>query len=88
LSSYHYNFNRFEGLYPLNKPYIPHVSLGYFKLKKNDNNEIKDLYETLHILNKAAEFEIELEVNHLAYQHHYHMNDFRDIFRVDSIEVK
>jgi len=80
-------FDRFERLYPLNKPYIPHVSLGYFKLKKYDSNEIESLYDTLIHLNQGAGFEIELEVNRFAYQHHYHMNDFRDVFRVDSVEV-
>lgn len=78
-------FDRLEKLYPLHKPYIPHVSLGYFKLKQYKPSEIAGLYDTLRLLNAGAGFEIELEVNHLAYQHHYHMNDFRDVFRVDTV---
>lgn len=80
-------FDRFEKLYPLNKPFIPHVSLGYFKINPYTPAEIRSLFDTLTHLNQSAGFEIELAVNWFAYQQHYHMNDFRDVFRVDTVEV-
>ena len=40
------------------------------------------LYETLHQLNNEMDMVIELDIAELVYQHYYHMNDFRDIFKV------
>lgn len=76
-------FNRMERLYPLGQPYMPHVSLGYFKIRPYERAEIAALFETLRELNEAP-FEIELEVNRFVYQIHYHMNDFRDVFDIAS----
>ncbi|GAA0180921.1 hypothetical protein SH2C18_35330 [Clostridium sediminicola] len=75
-------FNRCEKLFPLNKPFTPHVSLGYFKLKKYTKDEIQRLYYDIKKVSDNSGFYIELPVGDLAYQHHYHMNDFRDVFMV------
>lgn len=82
-------FNRFENIHPLKSFFVPHVSLAYFKLKKYDENEIKRIYERLKVLNNENDIEIELDIDNFVYQHHYHMNDFVDIFKVsDFVEKK
>lgn len=75
-------FDRFEDIYPLGKPYVPHVSLGYFKLKRFAPNEVQGLYHTLHQINQHLKLSIKLDIKQLVYQHHFHMNHFKDIFRV------
>lgn len=75
-------FNVMEQVYPLGESFVPHVSLGYFQIRDYRDEEITALYNTLHQLNNDMDLTIELEVAELVYQHHYHMNDFRDIFRV------
>lgn len=75
-------FERCESIFPLNKPYTPHVSLGYFKLKKYTTNDIQRLYSDIKRISDYSNFYIELPVGDLVYQHHYHMNDFRDVFKV------
>ena len=78
-------FNRLEGIYPLGEFFVPHVSLGYFQLRPYGPEEVADLYETLHQLNREMNLTIELDVAELVYQHHYHMNDFRDVFGIKAI---
>lgn len=80
-------FQRFEAIYPLGSAYIPHVSLGYFKLVAYSVQEIDALYETLTEINAGLNMEIELELNQLAFQIHYDMNDFRDQFMLGDFHV-
>ncbi|RED55960.1 hypothetical protein [Cohnella lupini] len=75
-------FNILEKVYPLGEFFVPHVSFGYFQIRDYRDGEITALYETLNQLNSEMDLTIELDVSELVYQHHYHMNDFRDIFRV------
>lgn len=75
-------YNRFETIYPLGNPFIPHVSLSYFKVKKFGREEFHRLYDTLDRLNAGTKFDILLDVRNFVYQHHYHMNDFRDMLGI------
>lgn len=79
-------FNRFERIYPLGKPYIPHVSLGYFRLGSYDEKEVKQLYDVLETINRGTGFIMNMDINDVAYQHHYHMNDFRDVLGIQSLK--
>lgn len=81
-------FDRLETVYPLRKPYVPHVSLGYFQLRVYGPDEIGRLYDTLERLNGRPQPNIELSVDDLAYQYHEHMNDFRNVFTVGSLLAK
>lgn len=75
-------FDRIETIFPLGRRFVPHVSLGYFRLRSYGREEIDALYETLQSLNDRGAFEIRLPVRDFVYQHHYSMNDFRDVFAV------
>jgi len=75
-------FERLERVYPLGKPFVPHVSLGYFRLREYGAGETASLYATLERLNAEGPFDIRLSVDDFVYQHHYSMNDFRDVFGV------
>ncbi|MBB6633183.1 hypothetical protein [Cohnella thailandensis] len=75
-------FERMEAVYPLGERYVPHVSLGYHQIREHSPEEVRGLYDTLRRINRELELTIELEVAELVYQHHYHMNDFRDVFAV------
>lgn len=77
-------FTRFERIYPLERPYIPHVSLGYFKLETYNPSDVDKLYQSLEDLAALSDFEVTMDVNKLVYQIHHDMNDFRDQFFVES----
>ncbi len=79
-------FDRIEAIYPLRRPYAPHVTLGYFRLRRYDAAEIERLYDAMARLSRERALgAIELPVDGLAYQLHRHMNDFRDVFTVGSL---
>lgn len=77
-------FGRFEQFYPLHKPYVPHISLAYFLPRVYDSRQITALYDRLDQLEAdgITQFEVTIDILDLAYQHHAHMNDFRDQFTV------
>jgi 2'-5' RNA ligase len=75
-------FQRIENIHPLGERFIPHVSLGYFKLKHYTADEINRLYTCLVRLNEQSDFEIKLDVRQLVYQIHTNMNHFTDRFGV------
>ncbi|OXS53813.1 hypothetical protein B1A99_28345 [Cohnella sp. CIP 111063] len=75
-------FDRLEAVYPLGESFVPHVSLGYHRVGPHSPEEVIALYDTLRRINRELEMTIELDVCELVYQHHYHMNDFRDVFAV------
>lgn len=77
-------YNRMEKIFPENRSYVPHVSLGYFKLKKLEQSEIAFLYDALERMCKELDLDIVLDVDRFVYQHHFHMNDFRDVFSVQE----
>lgn len=82
-------FLRLESLLPLQKPYVPHVSLAYFLPRPYDAKQIAALYNRLRELDSDAfRFELTLDVMEMAYQRHSHMNDFRDIFTVGSVGLQ
>lgn len=79
-------FGRLEELHPLGKPYVPHVSLAYFLPRLYSGSQIAALYDRLRVLDQeAGRFELTLDILDMAYQHHYHMNDFRDEFTVRDV---
>ncbi|WP_148929327.1 hypothetical protein [Paenibacillus methanolicus] len=80
-------YNRMEKIFPERKPYVPHVSLGYFKPMKLEQDEIALLYETLESMRKGLDLDIVLDVDRFVYQHHVHMNDFRAVFSVQQLAV-
>ncbi|GAK41552.1 hypothetical protein PUW24_07055 [Paenibacillus urinalis] len=77
-------YNRMEKIFPEYRSYVPHVSLGYFKLKKLEQAEIALLYDTLERMCKELDLDIVLDVDRFVYQHHFHMNDFRDVFSIQE----
>ncbi|MBB3113353.1 hypothetical protein FHS18_005465 [Paenibacillus phyllosphaerae] len=78
-------YNRMNKLFPENGDYVPHVSLAYFKLEKLSKEEIDNLYATLEQIHEELPLDIELDIDRFVYQHHEHMNDFRDIFSIREL---
>mgnify|MGYP001259443703 CR=1 FL=1 len=80
-------FERMEKVYPLGEFYVPHVSLAYHQIRHHGPQEVAALYDALTRINLDLELTIELEVASLVYQHHFHMNDFRDVFGIREFAV-
>ncbi|MFE5324361.1 2'-5' RNA ligase family protein [Paenibacillus sp. NPDC056579] len=79
-------FHRLEAVFPLGRPFVPHVSLAYFRPLAFDKKEAVLLHKTLERVRKHAEFDIVLDVYYLVYQYHTHMNDFRDVFSAANVD--
>lgn len=78
---------RLNRIYPVDQWLLPHVSLGYFKLRSYSGEALATLYETVEALSReAAAWEMTLPIGGLTYCHHYDMNDFEERFSVAGLQ--
>ena len=75
-------FSESEDIWPVGRPYTPHVSLGYFKTEEFPQDAVESLYREIKALAEETDFTISFSVDDLVYQRHFDMQDFRKIFSV------
>ncbi|MFS0725462.1 hypothetical protein [Paenibacillus sp. 1P07SE] len=79
-------FRRIERVCPLGKRYTPHITLAYFKPQAYPQAHVDRLYEGLRALSRTVHEDLILDVRDLVYQHHYSMDDFRDVVPANKLE--
>lgn len=77
-------YNLFEEVIYLDYWLRPHVTLAYFFPRTLNGDEIKKLRDNLQKINESG-YEIELDVQELAYQHFSSMNHYQTIFTLKAM---
>ena len=72
-------FEMMEKICPLNQPYVPHVSLGYFKVRNYTKDEIQRLFSAIQKLSYNHEFEVEMKVSNLIVALHKCMDKYNPV---------
>lgn len=80
-------FERSEAIWPVRRTYMPHVSLGYFKMKNFEKNAIDDLYQNLKNISNSLDMKVSFSIGDLVYQRHFSMEDFRDLYSVADMDT-
>lgn len=80
-------FERSEAVWPVGRKYMPHVSLGYFKLENFPKKDIDDLYRNLEDISRSLDMKVSFSVGDLVYQRHFSMEDFRDLYSVSDMDA-
>lgn len=80
-------FERSEAVWPVGRKYMPHVSLGYFKLENFPKKAIDELYKNLKSISNSLDMKVTFSVGDLVYQRHLSMEDFRDLYSVSDMDA-
>ncbi|MDT9724076.1 hypothetical protein DUZ99_03555 [Xylanibacillus composti] len=73
-------FAQLEEVYPLHKPYQPHVTLGYLLARPYRDTEVFRLKEAVREVNAMSMPVIALQVSDLVYQYHLDMNHYVTVY--------
>lgn len=72
-------FGYIEGICPLGKPYLPHISLGYFKAKQYSMNELERLFSSIKKYSSGHSFFVDMAISDLVYETHEDMSGYKVI---------
>ena len=72
-------FGYIEDICTLDKPYLPHISLGYFKAKAYSRDELEKLFSTIRENAKGHSFTVDMAVEDLVYETHEAMSGYTAI---------
>lgn len=69
-------FGYIEDICTLAKPYLPHISLGYFKAKEYSKEELERLFSTIRENAEGHSFTVDMAVEDLVYETHEAMSGY------------
>lgn len=69
-------FGYIEDICTLGKPYLPHISLGYFKAKAYSKEELERLFSAIRENAEGHSFTVDMRVADLVYETHEAMSGY------------
>ncbi len=82
-------YEEIDSIVKIETPYIPHITLFYFKPTPLSYESSKAILSLLKRINKnKKDIPISVDVGSLAYQHFTDMNHYKTIFTIESLALR